>query len=307
MNMSQVFFAADGKLRSGWRFAIFLLGFVTSAGFLSALLVAAIPGLFQEAQDLGATALLLNSLVMLVPALFIGWLCGKYLELLPFKALGASFSGLWFVNLLLGLVIGAVTLMIAVGLSMTFAGTRFLSNEFSTSVILYSLAVSSAVFFLGAAAEEALFRGYILQTFARSNLAWFAIILTAVFFGIVHLGNPGANAIGWVNTILAGIWFGVAYLKTRDLWFVTGMHFVWNWMQGSVFGIEVSGLTKIVPHPVLKEIETGPTWIGGGEYGLEGGIVTTIAIIISTAAIYLLPIKPSNTDIESQINTDELR
>jgi Predicted metal-dependent membrane protease len=291
MNINQVFFGSDDILRSGWRFAIFLISFVIAVGFLSASVIALVPDLLQPGQDLTATALIVNSLIMLVPALFIGWLCGKYLEKLPFKELGASFSGLWFVNLLLGLVIGAVTLMIAVGLSMIFASTRFVSAEFATNDILYSLAVSGAVFFIGAAAEEALFRGYILQTFARSNLAWFAIILTALFFGIVHLGNPGAGPLSSLNTALAGIWFGVAYLKTRDLWFVTGLHFIWNWMQGSVFGIEVSGLTKIVTHPVLKEIETGPTWIGGGNYGLEGGIVTTIAIIISTVAIYLLPIK----------------
>lgn len=291
MNITRVFFGTDDKLRSGWRFAIFLVSFAITVGFFSALVIAAFPELVQPGEEPGASALLFSSLTMLVPALFIGWLCGKYLERLPFKALGASFSGLWLINLLLGLVIGAVTLMIAVGLSMAFAGTRFLSNEFATNDILYSLAVSGAVFFLGAAAEESLFRGYILQTFARSNLGWFAILLTAIFFGVVHLGNPGASPLSSLNTALAGIWFGVAYLKTRDLWFVTGMHFIWNWMQGSVFGIEVSGLTKIVTHPVLKEIETGPTWIGGGNYGLEGGIVTTIAIILSTIAIYFLPIK----------------
>lgn len=297
MTITQVFFGSDNKLRSGWRFAIFLVSFAIMVGFVSALVIAAFPELVQSGQEPGVSALMFSSLTMLVPALLIGWLCGKYLERLPFKALGASFSGLWLINLLLGLVIGAVTLMIAVGLSMAFAGTRFLSNEFATNDILYSLAVSGAVFFLGAAAEEALFRGYILQTFARSNLAWFAIILTAVFFGVVHLGNPAAGPLSSLNTALAGIWFGVAYLKTRELWFVTGMHFIWNWMQGSVFGIEVSGLTKIVTNPVLKEIETGPTWIGGGEYGLEGGIVTTIAIILSTVAIHFLPIKPSNTDV----------
>jgi membrane protease YdiL (CAAX protease family) len=291
MTITQVFFGSDDKLRSGWRFSIFLIAFAITVGFFSALVFAAFPELVQPGEEPGASAMMFSSLTMLAPALFIGWLCGKYLEKLPFKAIGASFSGLWLINLLLGLVIGAVTLMIAVGLSMAFAGTRFLSNEFATNDILYSLAVSGAVFFLGAAWEEAVFRGYILQTFARSNLAWFAILMTAVFFGALHLSNPSAGPLSTFNTALAGIWFGVAYLKTRDLWFVTGIHFVWNWMQGSVFGIEVSGLTKIVTHPVLKEIETGPTWIGGGNYGLEGGIVTTIAIILSTVAIYLLPIK----------------
>lgn len=306
MNIKQIFFGSDDKLRSGWRFAIFLFSFVLSVAILSMFVVALLPDLLKAGQDLSASALIVNSLVMLIPALFIGWLYGKYLEQLPFKVLGASLSGPWFKNLVLGLVIGAVTLLIAVGLSVTFAGTRFVSSAYAINDILYSLAVSGAVFFLGAAAEEALFRGYMLQTFARSNLAWFAILMTAIFFGIVHLGNPAAGPLSSLNTALAGIWFGVAYLKTRELWFVTGLHFIWNWMQGSVFGIEVSGLTKIVTHPVLKEIETGPDWISGGNYGLEAGVVTTIAIILSTVAVYFVPLKDSSND-EPKMNLNELK
>ncbi len=71
------------------------------------------------------------------------------------------------------------------------------------------------------------------------------------------------------------------------------MHLMWNWMQGSFFGIEVSGLTSISSAPLLKEIDKGPTWLTGSAYGIEGGIVCTVAIAVSTAVIYLLPvIKP---------------
>jgi membrane protease YdiL (CAAX protease family) len=45
-----------------------------------------------------------------------------------------------------------------------------------------------------------------------------------VFFGVIHLQNPNADVISTTNTILAGVWFGLAYLKTRDLWFVWGLH-----------------------------------------------------------------------------------
>jgi uncharacterized protein len=107
---------------------------------------------------------------------------------------------------------------------------------------------------------------------------------------VVHLGNPNANWISTLNTGLAGIWFGIAYLKTRDLWFVTGLHVMWNWVQGAIFGIEVSGLTELIAAPLMKEVDLGPTWLAGGSYGLEGGIVTTIAIVISIAAIQLLQI-----------------
>jgi membrane protease YdiL (CAAX protease family) len=297
MNISDLFLGSDGKLRSGWRFACFFTGFVFIARFLWEVAVIMLPSLRETAVELGPATLVVNALIMLVPALFVGWLCGKYLEILPFKALGISAYGRWIRHLILGLTIGAITLLLALGLAMVLTGTTF---EFSTSAtedIFRSLAISAGVFALAATAEEVLFRGYILQTFARSGLAWFAIILTAIFFVVVHLGNPEAGLLSSLNTALAGIWFGVAYLKTRDLWFVTGVHFIWNWLQGSVFGIEVSGLTAIAPHPVMREIETGPAWISGGPYGLEGGVVATIAILISTIAIYFLPILRPDSEL----------
>ena len=171
-----------------------------------------------------------------------------------------------------------------------FGGLKFELNSAEINAVITSLLASFLIFGIASAFEEALFRGYILQTFARSGLAWLAILLTSVFFGAVHLGNPNANLISTANTILAGVWFSVAYLKTRDLWFVWGLHLMWNWMQGAFFGIEVSGLTGITATPFLKEADFGPSWLTGQTYGLEGGVICTIAIVISIAAIHFLPI-----------------
>jgi hypothetical protein len=161
--------------------------------------------------------------------------------------------------------------------------------------------LSLLIFGAAAAFEEALFRGYILQTFARSGLAWFAILLTSAFFGAVHLNNPNADYLAAANTTLAGVWFGVAYLKTRDLWFVWGLHLFWNWMQGSVFGIEVSGLTEIVQSSLLKEMDHGPAWLTGENYGIEASVACTIALIVSTFAVHFMPfLNPTEEMIELQ-------
>jgi hypothetical protein len=129
----------------------------------------------------------------------------------------------------------------------------------------------------------------------RAGFVWPAIIGTSILFGAGHFWNPAASWISVANTILAGIWFGVAYMKTRTLWLPIGMHFMWNWMQGSVFGIEVSGLKDILKAPVLQEIDRGPAWLTGADYGIEASISCTIALVISTVAIYLLPIlKPTD-------------
>ena len=290
MKFQDAFFGTDGRLRSGWRFGIFTCLFFVTTIALSVAGNAVLLGL--PSPPSAPAMFILNSLFALVPALANGWLCGKYIEDLPFRALGAWFTGGWWQHILAGLLIGAGTLGIAIGIASVFGELDFSLNvDADQSAITQTMISSFLVFAVAAAFEEALFRGYILQTFARSGLAWLAIVLTSLFFGAVHLGNPNAGYISSLNTAIAGVWFGVAYLKTRDLWFVWAMHLMWNWMQGALFGIEVSGLTDIVHSPLLKETDGGPAWLTGGEYGIEGSVACTIALVISTVAIHFLPLK----------------
>jgi membrane protease YdiL (CAAX protease family) len=304
MNNRSIFFDESGCLRSGWRVAIFGLGFVFGVVIVGGLAGAAL-SILPVSPD--ASALLIaNSLAGLIPALLIGWLCGKFLEGLPFRALGAWFTKFWLQNFGVGIFVGAATLTLAVVIAFTFGGLRFAPNHADVTVLISSLAVSLAVFAVGAAAEEAIFRGYLLQTLNRSGLAWLGITLTSLFFGFVHWRNPNANIISTLNTVLAGVWFSIAYLKTRDLWFVWGLHLMWNWMQGAFFGIEVSGLTDLVTASFLKEIDTGPTWLTGENYGVEGGIVTTMALIVSTVVIWYMPfLKPSEE--MARLTSDQTR
>jgi hypothetical protein len=125
-------------------------------------------------------------------------------------------------------------------------------------------------------------------------LAWLAIVLTSLFFAAGHLTNPSANYIAILNTVLAGIWFSVAYLKTRTLWLAFGLHLAWNWVQGAILGLPVSGITEITTAPAFLPTNTGSTILTGGDYGIEGGIACTIAVIISILLIWFLPIfKPT--------------
>ena len=291
MNIRSIFFDSSGVLRSGWRFLVFWIAFLIAVIVIGSAGAPALKSVGLSTE--GPAVMILGGFLMLIPALLVGWLCGKYLEQLPFRALGAWFTEGWLRHLLLGVLFGAGTLSVAVGLAFASGGLEFTPNHVDTAALARSLGMSFAVFAVGAAWEEALFRGYPLQTFARSGLAPVAIALTAVFFGAIHTDNPSANTISTINTILAGIWFGIGYLKTRDLWFVWGMHVMWNWMQGAFFGIEVSGITSLVSVPLLSEVDHGPSWLTGETYGVEGGIVTTIAITVSTLVICFTPwLKP---------------
>lgn len=294
MTLYTVFFNSYGRLRSGWRFLIFWLFFIF-AGFLCASAVRLV-GLPLGLSSGGLLFMMVNSGISLFLALLLGWLLGRFLEGLPFKALGAAFNKYWFKHLSIGCVIGAVTIAWAVLIAVIFGNLSFhLNKDHGSSAVLVTLGVSFLIFAVAAAFEEALCRGYILQTLIRSGYAWPAIILTSLLFAAGHLANPNVDWLAFANTALAGIWFGVAYLKTRDLWLPFGMHFMWNWVQGSIFGVEVSGLKQLLQAPLLQEVDGGPALLTGADYGIEASIACTIAIIVSTAAIYLVPfLKPSD-------------
>ena len=285
-----IIFDTDGRIRSGWRAAVFIFIFGIAAVMFGTVGFMALSSVGLDVRSWTSLFLVANGLFSLIPALLAGWACGKLLEGLPYRAIGASFSGNWFVNFVSGNVLGFLTLGTAVVVAMVFGNMHFrLNADADSGAVMLSLISSFLVFAAASAFEEALFRGYILQTFVRSGLAWLAIAITAIFFGAVHAGNPNAGVISTINTVLAGIWFGIAFLKTRDLWFVWGLHLMWNFAQGSIFGSEVSGMHDIVTSPLLKEVDAGPLWLTGESYGIEGGIACTVALILSGLAIHFLP------------------
>ena len=291
MNFSTIFFNEFGRFRSGWRFTFFLLSYFLVSYMILIFLLAILSSLPIGFNQTSLLYFIFPFAVFSAVAIFFGWLYGKIFEDLPFRALGCWFTKNWFNSLIAGFMIGAISIGIAVLIPFISGGLSFGFNQTAgTAPILLTLGVTLLIFIVAAISEEVLFRGYLLQTMSRAKLFWVGALLTSFLFASAHNNNPGATVFSWVNTFVAGIWFAVAYWKTRNLWFPFGLHLAWNWLQGSVFGINVSGLGELASAPLMKASDSGPVWLTGGNYGIEGGIACTIALIISTALIYFLPI-----------------
>lgn len=292
--MYELFFNALGRLRSGWRIAIYASLFTILTLVFGLFVVLIIIAVTQDEKALflyTPQGMILTSSYSLIFGIFASWFCGKFLEDLPFQAVGWSFHKNWLTQLIFGILTGTITLIFACVFAMPNGNLSFQPNNTADlSSILQTVFGSLFVFLIAAASEEIVFRGYVLQTLLRAKLAWFGIALTSLPFAVAHLNNPNANYISTVNTALAGIWLGLAFLKTRSLWFAFGIHFAWNWVQGSLLGLPVSGLKQMTTSPLLHSIDQGPTWLTGGSYGIEGGITCTIALIISALIIWFFPL-----------------
>jgi len=291
MNLKQVFINPAGRLRSGWRLLIFVLLFIillmmlgVAAKGVSGLTVRLVPnrGVAHYFENV------IFRLGLLLVALGAGYICTRWLEGLPWRALGLSPHPRWLRDLLVGSLLGVASLALAAGIATAGGGLSFtISGRGAFLQVGQTLIFSAALFVLAALAEEALFRGYPLQTLTRAGLIGLGVLVTSFAFAAVHMENPNFSAgLPFLNLLLAGVWLAVAYLRTRSLWFPLGIHWAWNWALGSLFGLPVSGITDLAPHPLLHGADLGPAWLTGGSYGIEGGLACTITLIVSTVFIW---------------------
>jgi len=283
--MQKIFINDFGRLRSGWRLVLFIVSFVLCARILGILV-----RLLNEIMPMVPYRQFILEAIfrggLLVIALGIGYLLARTVEGLPWRSLGLTRHRGWFKHLLIGSAVGIAGIMVAVAIAKSVGGLEFSFSQVGIASVLKSLVGSAVLFILAALAEEAMFRGYPLQTLARARLAWLGVLLTLLLFGTVHLDNPNViPGFTFANTALAGLWLAVAYLRTRSLWFPLGVHWAWNWALGSLFGLPVSGL-KLVSSPLLNAVDNGPVWLTGGSYGIEGGFACTISLALFTLFVW---------------------
>jgi membrane protease YdiL (CAAX protease family) len=179
----------------------------------------------------------------------------------------------WLRNLLLGLVGGTVVFSIAVALASVFGVYRIVGIG-SLNGLLSALIVPT----VGAAVtEELLFRGILFRWLEQFGGSWVALVLTSAFFGAAHLANPNASWIAATGIAFeAGVMLGAAYMLTRSLWFPMGLHAAWNFTQGEIYDIPVSG-TKA--DGLVDAQLSGPPLLSGNGFGLEASV---IAIAVAT-------------------------
>jgi uncharacterized protein len=260
---------AQGRVRLGWR----LLGFVVLAAAVTLVVAPFAPGGLVG----GAAAVLLGSLLA-------GWSLLALDDRRP-AALGFHLSRAAIGESVRGLALGVLVGGVVVALMAALGVVRWAPQEGTGSAWLLGALGALAFLAIPAAAEEALLRGYPLQALAEAWGSGWAVIATSVLFGLLHLGNPGVGVLSTANIVAAGLLLGVVYLRTASLWWATGVHLGWNWSHGYLADVPVSGL-ELLDAPLYEGVTRGPSWLGGGGFGPEGSVVSTVALLVAAAACW---------------------
>lgn len=136
-----------------------------------------------------------------------------------------------------------------------------------------------------AAAEEVLLRGYVLGATAAVVGPGWALAATSVTFGALHAANPGAGPLALAGVTAAGLFLGALDLRSGSLWPAVGAHLGWNWALAFLGDVPVSGL-EVADAPGFDGLATGPSWLGGGAFGVEASVVAVAVLTAAAAAVW---------------------
>ena len=115
-----------------------------------------------------------------------------------------------------------------------------------------------------------------------------AIAVSAILFCLFHGLNPGFSVLAAVNLILVSVLYALIAYFTDNIWIVCAAHTFWNFTQGNIFGLEVSGNSGNVTLIHTEVSDNINPLISGGSFGPEGGLAVTIASIIGIAIVLVI-------------------
>ena len=238
--MKMIFKNKHGMVRSGWIIALCMAAFYALGYAFSALLIDALR-MILDAASLDAASY--DALV--------DWMSASVLPVaLQFLTEG---------------------IMLAVPLATGNVVVEGVNSPFSLSLFAWVL-----VFVAVGIAEEVMNRGFIMSVLRRTNSRFLVIVVPSLIFGLIHLTNPNVTLLSVVNIVLLGIALSLMYYKSGNVWMCIGFHIAWNLFQSVVYGMPVSGLD--VPAFLVSAYPVGNLLNGGG-FGIEGGVLTTVAAV----------------------------
>lgn len=245
------------------------------------------PTILQEL--LGDYYLLLSLFsFVFIAGLFLLWV--KFFEKRPIATLGFYKDG-WIKELFKGFGFGLLLFSVLMSILILSGSYQFVGATFTPYAFGFVL-LTIPFWLIQGGTEELITRGWLLPVMAEKSNKIIAIVVSSSLFGLLHIFNSGFTMLSLLNLILFGILETFYIIKTDNLWGAAGIHGAWNFAQGNLFGVLVSGSTA--GSSLLQFVPgNGLEWLTGGSFGAEGSAACTL-VMLATILILAYQLKKSD-------------
>ncbi len=223
---------------------------------------------------------LLRRLILFGGSFLLVYIFVRHIDRRNIKVLGFYRRGR-IQDILMGISLATISVSFGVIFLIATGNLEPVKVQFYPVLMLFDF----LLFFVNSLFEDTIFEGYILRNLAMSINKYVAVAVMATVFGLFHINNPNMNFIGIFNIMLLFAFTGTYYIHTRNLFFPIFFHTFWNFIQGSVYGLRVSG---IYTEGILKTKISGHHLISGGNVGFEGSLVVTFILIFGIVLLNFL-------------------
>lgn len=157
-------------------------------------------------------------------------LCIRYLHQQPILKVFTAREKFDFKRFFVGF--GLWGLVMTVFLLLSIALGAPIEWNFNPSTFIMLTLISIFILPIQTSVEEVMFRGYFLQGIAKTGLKpWLPILLTSLFFGLLHGANPEVSLLGYgvlVYYIMTGVFLGLIAHLDNGLELGLGYHAINN-------------------------------------------------------------------------------
>lgn len=278
--LKQLFWSdTENRLRSGWRILLTWAGMVILFLPLQQLLKPIFPESWPKSQKIDILLLFFG-----IIATIVIWFSRTRLDKRSFVSLGLETRKGMFRDIIAGYAISAILVFIILAIETAFGWFSFEVIQLEWTALLSRFFY--LFFFTGLVVswwENLFFVGYLFLNLRDGCGFWWAYILNCLIFGLIHGTNPNATVWAVAGIVLIHSYEIFSFLRTKNLWLVLGIHAGWNSFQG-LAGFPVSGQSM---HQLIEQTNNTPTWVGGGKFGPEAGLIIIFTGIVAFTLIYL--------------------
>jgi membrane protease YdiL (CAAX protease family) len=281
----------EKRLRAGWRLLLFLIAVPLTMRLLTLIIVP----IFGSLNDINAVKWFSRGILVVVGMTLLVFVFIKFIDKKSFVSLGLRFNKNATWDLLVGFFLSGF--MVGIFFLILLYSGKLQINEISWKNPELMTLIEILLLFFGVGiatgfSEELGYRGYILQNLGEGiGLVW-AIVVSCILYGIMHMANPNSTLLSGSLITIFGFLRIFGWLRTGQLWLSIGMHAGWNFFQGPIFGFSVSGMNS---NHLIKQTLNGPSWLTGGDFGPEGSIIVFPVVLFALVVMYFWSVKHKDT------------
>ena len=135
-------------------------------------------------------------------------------------------------------------------------------------------------------AEELMTRGYMMGALRERYGPWPAIVINSLYFGALHLLNPGITIMSFLQIVAIGFALSLVVYYLDSLWMCIAIHTAWNFTQNVLFGLPNSGIVSVRSFLHLEGATDSLFY--SAAFGVEGGLTGVLVSMLLACAVMVI-------------------